>query len=626
MDPATINTTTFSLKITSTGANIPGRVTYNVSTRVAEFIPSSPMPSSTSITATVTAGAKDLAGNGLLLTPGSPGIWSFTTRDDTPPSVIATSPANGATGVSATAPITVTFSEPMDASTINATNFTLQVTSTGASVAGTVTYNATTRVATFTPNSALATPVNYTATVLASVKDVAGNQMGASFQFTFTTADTTPPTVISTVPVNLATNVPTNVVVSATFSKPMDPTTINATNFTLTVTATGTPVTGTVAYNAGTNTATFTPTSPLASVTTYTATVKTGVKDTFGNALVSNFVWTFSTVDIVPPTIVSVSPANGATNVPINTAVNITFSEAMDPATINTTTITVKTTNSSTSVAGTVTYNSGTKVATFTPNSPLANGTGYTVTVTTGVKDIAGNAMASQFTSTFTTAAAPDTTPPTVVSTSPTDGATNIAITTTVTATFSEAMDPATINATTFTLKTTTGGTAVAGTVTYNAGTFTATFTPTSQLANNTNYTATITTGAKDLAGNALATNKVFAFTTIADTTPPTITSTLPANGATNVPITSVVTVTFSEPMDSASFVFAGVFTLKTTLTSTPVPGTVTYNTATRIATFTPTSSLAPATGYTATVTTGAKDLAGNGLAGNFTFSFTTAP
>src|SRR6266542_5871525 len=271
MDPATINTTTFSLKITATGANIPGRVTYNVSTRVAEFIPSSPMPSSTSITATVTAGAKDLAGNGLLLTPGSPGIWSFTTRDDTPPSVIATSPANGATGVSATAPITVTFSEPMDASTINATNFTLQVTSTGASVAGTVTYNATTRVATFTPNSALATPVNYTATVLASVKDVAGNQMGASFQFTFTTADTTPPIVISTVPANLATNVPTSVVVSATFSKPMDPTTINATNFTLTVTATGTPVTGTVAYNAGTNTATFTPTSPLASVTTYTA-------------------------------------------------------------------------------------------------------------------------------------------------------------------------------------------------------------------------------------------------------------------------------------------------------------------------------------------------------------------
>ena len=79
MDPTTINTTTFSLKITTTGANIPGTVTYTAATRVAEFKPTNQLPSSTSITATVTAGVKDISGNALLLTAGSPGIWSFTT-------------------------------------------------------------------------------------------------------------------------------------------------------------------------------------------------------------------------------------------------------------------------------------------------------------------------------------------------------------------------------------------------------------------------------------------------------------------------------------------------------------------------------------------------------------------
>ncbi len=187
--------------------------------------------------------------------------------------------------------------------------------------------------------------------------------------------------------------------------------------------------------------------------------------------------------------------------------------------------------------------------------------------------------------------------------------------------------DPTTINTTTFTLKTTIGGTPVAGTVTYNAGTNTATFTPTSPLANNTGYTATITTGAKDVAGNALAANKVFAFTTIPDTTPPTIIATSPVNDSTGVAVSSVVTVTFSEAMDSASVVAAGTFTLKVTATSAAKAGTVTYNTATHVATFTPSTPLSTSTGYTATVTTAAKDVAGNALSpGTVIFTFTTAP
>lgn len=104
--------------------------------------------------------------------------------------------------------------------------------------------------------------------------------------------------------------------------------------------------------------------------------------------------------------------------------------------------------------------------------------------------------------------------------------------------------------------------------MTYDAASKIATFTPTSPLSNSTGYTATITTGAKDVAGNALAVNKVFAFTTAADTTPPTVLSTSPANNATGVAITATVKVTFSEAMD-ATTINGTTFSLKVTSSST---------------------------------------------------------
>lgn len=103
-----------------------------------------------------------------------------------------------------------------------------------------------------------------------------------------------------------------------------------------------------------------------------------------------------------------------------------------------------------------------------------------------------------------------DTVRPTVIANNPLNGGTGVAI---ITATFSEAMNPTTINSTTFTLRG-PGTTPVAGTVTYNATTRIARFTPTNALAVSTLYTATITTGATDVAGNALLNNHVWTFTT----------------------------------------------------------------------------------------------------------------
>ena len=218
-----------------------------------------------------------------------------------------------------------------------------------------------------------------------------------------------------------------------------------------------------------------------------------------------------TSVDTTPPTVTATDPANNTTNVATNSTVTATFSEAIDPATVTTATFTLS--GSSGAVTGVASASGGT--ATFTPTAVLAHNTTYTATVTTGVKDTAGNALAAAQNWAFTTAPAPDTTPPTVVTTDPASDATNVATNSAVTATFSETIDPATVTTITFTLS--GGSGVVAGLVNTNGAS--ATFTPTDVLAYSTLYTATLTTGITDVAGNPLATANTWSFTTEADPT-----------------------------------------------------------------------------------------------------------
>ena len=217
----------------------------------------------------------------------------------------------------------------------------------------------------------------------------------------------TPPTVISVAPPNVTTGVCPNTLVTATFSEAMNPATINATTFTV-ADPSAVPVAGQVTYDAPSNTAIFTLSSTLALNTVYTATITTGAIDLFGHALASNFVWTFTTGNAAcqsgPPTVISVAPPSGSNGICPNTVVVATFSEAMNPSTINTTTFTL--TGSGGSVTGLVTYDAPSRAATFAPSSSLALSTLYTATITTGAQNLFGNSLASNFVWTFTTAAA----------------------------------------------------------------------------------------------------------------------------------------------------------------------------------------------------------------------------
>ena len=339
------------------------------------------------------------------------------------------------------------------------------------------------------------------------------------------------PTVIITDPVEGATGVPVDQRIAVTFSTGMNPLTLTTDTFTLRQGTT--PVSGTVSY-AGT-TATFIPTTSLSPDTTYSAAIAAGVKganDTSkclecsglwltaltgvaavgllfdGNAepaLARDYVWTFTTAAVVHPTVKSTSPANDAVGVPVGSNLAVTFSETMDASTVNGTTFLLR--QGPNAVAGTVTVEGAS--ATFVPEINLAPNTVYTATITSGATGSSGLPLASDYVWTFTTGGG-DVTAPTVDSTNPANASVEAPTLGKITATFSEAMDPLTITTGTFTLY--DGVTPVPGTVTY-AG-LTATFEPASELASDTLFTATITSGAMDLSGIPLESDYVWTFTT----------------------------------------------------------------------------------------------------------------
>ncbi|MGH8610626.1 MAG: DUF4082 domain-containing protein [Gammaproteobacteria bacterium] len=503
-------------------------------------------------------------------------------------------------------------------------------------------------------------------------------------------ADTNPPTVISTSPANGATGVNQGTNVTATFSEPMSAATVSS-NFELR--SASTIVSATVTYNATTRTATLTPSATLAASTTYTATVKggaTGVKDLAGNAMTADFVWSFTT-EAAPCSssctgFGGTTPTNPSASDPNAVELGVKFRSNVDGF-ITGIRFYKGTGNTGTHV-GRLWTAAGQQLATATFSGETATGWqqvsfGTPVAITANTVYVAsyhapngGYAFDSNFFATsgfqngplyflrdgenggngvyvygaggfptntfnatnywvdvvFTTSGGspPDTTPPTVTSTTPANGATGVNPGTTVTATFSEAMNATTVSTSTFELRDSASA-LVPATVTYSANT--ATLTPSSALVNGVTYTATVKGGAtdprvKDVAGNALAASQTWSFTiaAAADTTPPTVTSTTPANGATGVNTGTTVTATFSEAMDPAT-VNTSTFELRDGA-STLVPATVTYSANT--ATLTPSSALANGVTHTATVKGGAtdprvKDVAGNALVANATWSFTTA-
>ena len=224
--------------------------------------------------------------------------------------------------------------------------------------------------------------------------------------------DTTSPTLSSLSPTDGAATVALDANVEANFSETMDASTITGATFTLTRAVNGaTPVAAAVSYDPTTNKATLNPTVELQAGKTYSAKVKggsVGVKDSVGNPLVADKVWSFTTVpppgppDTTSPTVISTVPEAGATGVAPSANLTATFSEKMDPLWITKSTFKLLKLNpdgSTTQVTNvTVALSTDGLVATLDPfgtstTTHLANGSKYKAVVTTGAKDLAGNRL-----------------------------------------------------------------------------------------------------------------------------------------------------------------------------------------------------------------------------------------
>jgi hypothetical protein len=592
MTPSTLNETTFMVKRGT--IEVPGAVSYNGTSLL--FRPAANLLPDAEYTATVTTGAKSLAG----ISIAEDYVWSFSTGQV--PEVLSTDPLSNAVSVALDKIVSVKFNMTMDPLSLMGTTFTIKQGTTP--VLGSVTYNGTDLF--FIPSGKLIPGTEYTATINTNARSSAGISMAEDYVWKFTTALVdvpTVPTVTATNPVNLATGVALDKVVTAKFSMLMDPLTLNGATFTLFRGTT--KVNGTITYNG--DDVSFLPLANLLPGTEYTATITTGAKSLAGVGIASNYIWKFTTGTTSAPVVISTNPINLTTGVALDKVVSAKFSMLMDPLTLNGSSFTLF--RGTTKVDGVVSYN-GDDLS-FVPSANLLPGTEYTATITTGAKNLAGVGIASNYIWKFTTGTA---TAPSVTSTNPVNLATGVALDKVVTAKFSMVMDPLTLNGSTFTIF--RGTTKVDGTVTYNGEDVS--FLPSANLLPGTEYTATITTGAKNLAGVGIASNYIWKFTT-GTATAPSVTSTNPVNLATGVALDKVVTAKFSMVMDpltlngSTFTIFRG---------TTKVDGTVTYNG--EDVSFLPSANLLPGTEYTATITTGAKNLAGVGIASNYIWKFST--
>ncbi|HLG60162.1 MAG TPA: chitobiase/beta-hexosaminidase C-terminal domain-containing protein [Vicinamibacterales bacterium] len=233
--------------------------------------------------------------------------------------------------------------------------------------------------------------------------------MGASID------DLTPPTITESVPANGTINVHPSSVVTITFSESLNPTTVSTSTVELRDPSNAL-VSGVVSYDDPSKTATFTPAAAIAQLATYTVNVRGGgtapvVKDVAGNSLASTASWTFTTSDVTPPSVTGTTPTSNVRNASLSGSIQAVFSEAINSATLTSTTFVVKDTRNL-AVSGSISYDAPTMTATFTPGAPLLPTRPYTVTLAGGgsgsrVEDLAGNALASNYSWSFMTTVEP---------------------------------------------------------------------------------------------------------------------------------------------------------------------------------------------------------------------------
>ena len=615
-EPAQAVTVPQGIRITVGATPVAGSFALSDGNRRITFTSAAALAANAVFTVTVSTQLTDLVGNPV----DNPGTFTFVTGnagDVTRPTLTAFDPASGATGVGTGAPISVTFSEPINPITVNPATFRLFHQATGVAVEGAVTVAANGRSAALIPAGGLEASTQYQVQVTNDITDLSGQTLSFS-AWSFTTAagtDATPPTILALSPPNGSTVAPVNARLTVRLSEPIAITSLGANVITLV--AGTTPIAGSIAASSDRMVLTFTPAVQLATSTSYGAVVA-NVTDRSGNPL-APVAWSFTTgasavVDATRPSIVSVSPTNNATGVSVNAPIVWTFNEVIDPGTVSVDSMPVSidgfgTIAGSYSVAGTT--------VTFTPLAAYPGGVRVRPTVNFGaVLDLAGNGSNFSQTS-FTTAVVADVTPPTIELVTPSPGSTDVGPNAQVVLTFSEPLDPSTVNAQTLDLLA-NGGRLSAG-IFRSADNRTVVLSTTLPAAST--VTVVATEGIRDLSGNRLADfASQFSTALSFDAGRPSVVSQRPGNGATGVSLDSSVVLYVNEPLSPATVPDA----FFVSQNGDAVAGTLHLTGNGRALEFFPDQPWLPSALVQIFLTTGARDLNGNAL-NNYEGSFRSA-
>lgn len=335
-------------------------------------------------------------------------------------------------------------------------------------------------------------------------------------------------------------------------------------------------------------------------------------------------------VDTTAPTVVTREPGDGATNVGRNADVVTTFSEDMDRSSVEAPgTFALVGEDAATAITATASYDPATRRAKLDPSQDLDSSATYRATIrggAKGVKDAAGNALASDDSWSFTTAGTVAPAPPTIdlPAASDTGVSNNDNLTNDDTPTLEGESEAGS------TVKVYDGG-ALLGSTTASPDGAWAFRTP--SLSNGShNLSATANDAAGNTYGN-VAGEVVYpqssstALLVTVDLVRPAVSAVSPAAGANTVAAAANTYATFSEAMDAGT-VNASSFTLVLGGATVPISSVVSYNVTSRQAVLDPSAALVAGAGYTATVKAAVRDLAGNPLGSDkiWSFSINSAP
>ena len=489
--------------------------------------------------------------------------------DNVPPTVTSTTPADSATGVSISNQIYVAFSKSINPATWNNTTVTLK-DSSGNPVNGSYYgYGSPS----FSPSPALGFNKTYTMTIGTGVQDSAGNGLTTPYSFSFATTAVGAPSNLVATRGNLQSSLTWTAATAATGYN------IYWSTFYGVTPQNGNKISGIIGTSY-THTGLVNGTTYYYVVTALNGTVE-GLPSMQAQILIDN----------VAPTVSATTPAGNATGVSTSSQVYVSFSKAINPATWNSTTVSFKD-NHGALVDGS--YNNGY----FFPSQAFGFNATYTMAIGTGVQDNAGNALATPYSFSFTTAAVG--TPANLV-------ATKGNLQSSLTWTAAAAATGYNIYWSTSPGVTPQNGTKISG-VTGTSYTHTG-------LVNGTTYYYVVTAVNGTAEGQPSMQAQV-----LIDNVAPTVSSTTPVGNSTGALISNPIYVTFSKQINPATW-------NNSTVTVKDSNGVVlngSYNFG-YPPSFTPSLALGFNASYTMTIGTGVQDNAGNGLAAPYSFSFTTA-